>query len=122
MLLPLLIKSGSEYVKVHIYENTNYSGGASVNAYNVNRLSNDTYGFIITSGATGTSKGTEFITRAVFGSGGASPVGADVSRESGGSNPTIMNPAYNYLVEIENMTSDSTDIEYNADIFEIPFG
>jgi hypothetical protein len=110
-ILPMIFNTSSESVDVRVYENTDYTGGTSVPTYNVNRNMSDTTQFVITSGATGVSKGTKFrhnhITANKYSGGESKPVSF-----------IILNNSYNYLVEIENASNNHTYVEYDVTIFE----
>ena len=116
---PFDIKSSATYVKILIYEDTNYTGGTAVTSLiNRNRTSTNTFKSTLTTGATGASKGNLLITHAIFAS--DSPAGSAVSASAGSSIPLILSPAKKYLVEIANQEAVTTNIEIDVLIPEIP--
>lgn len=115
IVLPFSLISTKEEVRVRVYENTGYTGGIASEALRVNRAVEREHIFKLTVGATGTDKGTLIREHIIA----ASSQGSNINPTLGGaSSITILNPKYNYLVEVENMAAATTTIEYNADIFE----
>lgn len=113
------LKSSAEQIVMRIYEGTDYTGGDTVSLFNRNRNSANTLQSALTVGATGTDKGTNFITHAVF----ASSTGANIRPQSGSSTASvIIDTSKKYLVEIENTEASATDVELSIIIFEIPEG
>ena len=118
-VLPVAIQSSEEEVQFRLYEDTDYSGGTPVQLYNVNRLMADSYNLVVTSASTGTDKGTLIRTHAAFGS--STGAAAQNFGTGGGLEITILNPSKNYLIELENLGTGTTRLEYDATVFEIPF-
>ena len=116
ILQPLSIKSESARITANLYEGTDYSGGTSQSIFNVNRNSTNTAKAKFSLGATGTTKGTLIRTHTVF----ASSLGTVLTFSSNTSSPalTILNTSKNYLIEIINNETSTTNIEFNNSFFE----
>lgn len=109
--LPVRITSGSQDVDMKVYEGTDYAGGSAVSTFNPNRNASDTKQTVITSGATGTVKGTQFIHRHAFAS----------NQSSGSANSysfLILDKTKNYLIELTNEGASTTTVDYETMIFE----
>lgn len=115
--LPLTILSSAEEVQIRIYEGTDYAGGTVATCYNSNRMATDTYDFMITTGATGTDKGTLFKNYVAYGSSGF--FGSTATGKGYGSSATILNPTKKYLLELENMGAGDTNVSYIANLFQV---
>jgi len=115
---PIGLQAEDEKVLLKIYEDGNYSGGTPVTLINRNRNSTATFSGTLTTSSSGASKGTKIIEHAAFAS--SEKHSTSVNAQAGGSGALILNSNKKYYVEIENSsTSDQTDIEYDAIIFEI---
>ena len=115
---PLSVVSQDEYVQIKVYEGGDYSGGTAITPINRNRNSSNTFQSSLTTGATGTDKGTLLITHAAFASSG--PAGSSVPDTGGGSDSLILNSSKKYLVEIVNQVASATDVEIDVTLYEIP--
>ena len=110
---PLIGEAFSDRVDVYVYEGTDYSGGSTVNFYNVNRNFSDDYKPTITTGATGSDKGTELRRYAYP----ASASGNNLRPVSGRTFVSLVaNNSQNYLLEIE--AAGATDFEMDMNFFE----
>jgi len=110
-VLPVSVNSGTEDVKLMVYESTDYSGGTPVTTFNPNRNSSDTKQFAITAGATGSAKGSALIERHAFSS-------KHFSSESSSYSFLILDKTKNYLVELENLGNAATIVDYSTVIYE----
>ena len=117
---PIIFSSNKTEVEMIAYENTDYTGGNVFQCRNVNRrIENpDVYDYVLTIGATGTNKGTQFAIHTAFGSSGnpAKPSNTGTSRNT---SPYFLNTDYNYLLEFKNVdTSDTTTVEFEGFLYE----
>lgn len=87
---------------VSLYVGTDYTGGTPVFTYNRNSLSSNTTSAVITSGASGSSKGT-MISQFLIGTGGG-PL-SSAGGEGGDKLPFIANTDYKYLLELDNQSA-----------------
>ena len=119
--LPVVFSTAESEVTYKAYESTetfNYSGGTVVEPWNPNRRTQKAKNFVITTGATGTDKGLEFVEHIAFGSG----QGSNISPASGGSSsPVIGGVGKKYLFEFTNTGSNTTKVEIDGAVFQIPF-
>ena len=117
-LLPIDFKTSEEITDFYIYEDTDYVGGVVVEPINRNRITatQKDKNFIITTGATGTTKGTELFHHVAFGS----SQGVNISPSGGGSERAlILDTSKNYIAEF--VISGTTKVEYDVHMFEVPF-
>jgi len=113
-ILPFVLKSSEETAIIRVYEDTDYTGGTSVTPRNANRNFTDTPNFVVTTGATGSDKGTLIREHAAFATSQGNVI---VSGIGGAIGNTVLNNSKNYLVEIE--AEGATRIEYDANVFEL---
>jgi len=111
-ILPCLISSESHRVEFRFYEDTDYTGGTTVETFNPNRLSSTTKQTVFTTGASGSDKGDLLITRNAFATNKDS---AETSTYSF----LILDKTKKYLAEFENTSVNDTVIDYSTTIFEI---
>lgn len=116
---PIVFSSSATEVEMRKYEDTDYAGGDVLQCRNINRRTEnaDTYNFIITSGATGTDKGTQFSIHTAYGSSGnpSQPVSSGIG---GNNSPYSLNKEYNYIIEFENLGDETTKVEFEGFVYE----
>ena len=116
---PVLFESSATEVDFKLYEDTDYTGGTTVTGYNRNRNYADTYNFVVTTGATGDTKGTEILSRTAFGSTGA-PGLASTSRSGVATAAIILDTSKNYLVEFINVDdTTATKVTFDEAVYEV---
>lgn len=114
-ILPIEVESDSETILVKVYEDSDYSGGTPVETRNASREHSDTTQFIVTTGATGSDKGTELkpLTRYVF-------AGFFKTGHGKGYSFIILDTSKKYLVELSVVGTGSSLINVHSLLFESP--
>ena len=116
---PVVFESSATEVDFILYEDTDYTGGTSVTGYNRNRNFGDTYNFVVTTGATGSDKGTAILTRTAFGSTAAPGLGS-TSRSGVATAAIVLDTSKNYLVEFVNIdTGTATKVTFDEAVYEV---
>ena len=111
------VSSSEEEIRFRIFRDTDYTGGDAVTVFNRNTITaeQDEKNFVITSGATGTDKGTQYPELVAFASnsflGGNNPGALSV-------NILKLDTSVNWLLEIENVGTGTTTVFYEGIIFE----
>lgn len=98
LLLPILINPTEGYVELNIYEDTDYTGGATIVPTNRNRGSSITNEVSINVGATGADKGTLLSLSNVFGVAGTNQSAG--GGQSSTSNAIVLDLNKRYLYEL----------------------
>ena len=113
-LSPIIGSASEDMVEARVYEGTDYTGGTSLQFYNANRNYGDRYDTVITTGATGTVKGTNI--REILFPGNSS--GKNIRPASNNSLVSlILDRTQKYLIELE--SANTTDFELNIDFYEV---
>lgn len=113
------IGSKSEDVYLKGYENTAFTGGTPIQFFNLNREKGEDYLSVITedpNGTEGVQEGTLFRSHITYAN---SQGNVTFSGSGGASNIIIFNTDYNYLLELENKSSNDTIVELDYNFFEL---
>ena len=111
IFLPIEACTTLEDIEFVIYEDTDYTGGATVTPRNLNRNFSDSLDSVITLGATGSDKGTQLKKRV-----------ATSDKKAGGrlgeGSLTILDVTKKYLIEIKNLGTGTTTVCYQSLFYE----
>ena len=118
LILPIIIKSQSEVVKLNFYEGTDYVGNTPMtNIYNINRSSTKAHSLDIKTGnVNGTTKGILLKQHIAFSKSQGSFITSDTLNSK---ISLILKRNTKYLLEIENTGNSSTLIEVSEVFYEI---
>ena len=118
-MLPINIKSSEEEVQLRMYESpVNPVAGTAFSMINPNRLSDFVPDYIITQGATYDSEGLQIFAHAAFAASGRISQTPD---SGSGSSPNILDTSKYYIIELENIGTGATEVEYDTVVYQIPF-